>query len=88
MTKQAGWLSVVFVVIIGVVGYYLLQEISVVQLWVGVFLGAMIYGLALVQYPKAIMKFWKEAMSDKTKMWLPFAIYVGLAVWVLVKIYG
>ncbi|MBW2992757.1 hypothetical protein KY345_06080 [Candidatus Woesearchaeota archaeon] len=86
--EKKALMPVLVLVLLVIVGYYLLLEMSIVQIYAAGLFGILVYGLALVLYPKALTKFMKAVLKNKSKLWLSVVIWVVLAVWVLLKLSG
>jgi hypothetical protein len=67
-------------------GYFLLAELNIVQIFVAAIFGMYIYGLILAQYPEELMRVSGEIVKNKHKAWLPLFIFLLLAIWVLYSI--
>ena len=64
------------------------EEITISHLFVAAMFGMMIYGLMLLQYPKAMMNFAEQLLKDKGRSWLTWVLLVILAIWVLIKVFS
>jgi|GEM_PF-1432692 len=76
-------MSALLIVIISIMGFYLLSELSIAQIFAAAILGMYIYGLVLVQYPDELIAFSKNVVKNKQKAVLPWIIFAVLAFWVL-----
>ena len=81
-------LTVVYVLLVLVLGYYLLLELDIYQLFAAAMFGMLVYGLALIQYPKQILKLFKEMLKNKYKVWMLWLILIVMSLWVLYVAYG
>jgi len=57
-----------------VLGYYILQHLTIIQVTAGVFLGAMLIGIFLLGYPKDMENFYKTMLKQGLKSALPAVI--------------
>ena len=84
-------LAIVELVLAAIVFYYLLIELTIVQIMAGVVLGALLTGLSFAAYGKEAMAFGSKMLKDKNmwkKMWLPVVIWLVLAVWALYALFA
>lgn len=76
--------TVIFTVLLGVTGYYVLQELTIVQVYAALLPLAMLMGLGMFPYTKALLKWRKEIEEEGVgKDWYPIIIWTVLSVWVL-----
>ena len=75
--------TVGFVIVAAVIGYFLIAEMSISQIVAASLFGMIIYGLFIVQYPDEYLKLAADAMKNKTRVWLPSLIFLVLSLWVL-----
>jgi len=87
MYPKKAVMTVMLLVFAVVVGYYLLAELTIVQVFAGAVFGMFIYGLVLVQYPTELLTFSKTCLNNKRQAWLPFVVLLVLALWVLYAVY-
>ena len=85
--KQRTLLSVVFLAVIVVTTYFLLQHLTIVEILAASMFGVFLVGLALIQYPKRMINFFKQVLKNKEKMWLSWILWVVVAVWVLIELF-
>jgi hypothetical protein len=81
-------MSAVLMILIAVMGYYLLAELTIAQIFVAAIFGMYIYGLMLAQYPKELVTVSGEIVKNKQKAWLAWSIFIILALWVLYSVFG
>lgn len=102
--KPAGWMNVskkiysspavlalIELILAAIVFYYLLMELTIVQIMAGVVLGALLTGLSFAAYGKEVMALGTKIMKDKDmwkKAWLPVVIWLVLAVWALYALFA
>ena len=68
--------------------YFLLTELSIIQIVAGITVGLFLYGHMLMHFPKEMTKIAANFYKDKNK-WLPeMIVYMILAIWVLVEIFA
>ncbi len=87
--KRTTLMWVIMLVCIGVVGYYVLTSLSVLQVLAVFFLTHFMLGLFFLSYPKAMEKLYKEIMKvGLKKAWLPMVLYLVLSVWALYVLFA
>ena len=87
---KAPWvLFVVELILAAVVFYYLLIELTVVQIFAAVTLGALLTGMSFAIYGKETIAWGAKLLNSSTlkKIWLPILIWLALAVWVLIELF-
>jgi hypothetical protein len=83
-------LFVVELVLALVVFYFLLQQITLVQLMAAIGLGALLTGMTFAVYAKETIDWGTKILRSKSlwaRSWLPILIWLGLAVWTLVELF-
>ena len=88
MFPKTSLLTIMFLVVGAVVSYYLLQELTIAQVVSSILLGIILVGLAVVQFPKEFMNMAKAVLENKGRIWLSWIIFVALAIWILVDVFG
>ena len=72
-----------------IVLYFLLQELTIVQIMGAIVFGALLAGVCFAVYAKEMvpmaMKVFRAGAFKKS--WMPMLIWVILAVWTLIKIF-
>ena len=85
--KRSKCLVWVYFALALIVGYYLLQSLTIVEVMASVVFGSLLMAMVLLQYPDAIIKIGRQMLKDRTslfaKAWLGIVVYAALAVWVL-----
>jgi len=84
-------LALIELILAAIVFYYLLMELTIVQIMAGVVLGALLTGLSFASYGKEALAFGTKIMKDKNmwkKAWLPAVIWLVLAVWALYALFA
>ena len=85
--KKKGLMMGLILVFTVVIGYFVLANMTVVQVLAAFFLGHMLMGLFFLSYPKSIEKFYKDVMKDGMKSaLLPILVYLALSIWALYTI--
>jgi hypothetical protein len=84
MFKKTILLTVCFLILAAVLLGLLLQELNIFQIVTASLFGMLVFGLTLVMYPKSYMKLVDDVIEHKKKAWLPWLVFVLLAVWVLI----
>ena len=82
-------LFIVELVLAGVVLYFLLQELSFIQVMAGVLFGILLVAMGFTVFGKAVIPMATKLLKDKSlrTSWLPILIWVALAVWVIVDLF-
>lgn len=80
-------LSGLFTVLAVVLGYFLLQEMTIVQLMAAALFGMSLFGLIIAAYPKGYLKLAEVVMKNVKRSWYVFVIFVVLALWVLYTLF-
>ena len=73
-------------ILAAVLFYYLLMQITIVQIMASLGLGALLTGIVFAVYPKETMAWAGKFLKRKTildRAWLPIIIWLVLAVWAL-----
>ncbi len=83
-------LFIVELILAAILFYYLLMELSIVQIFATITLGALLTGMTFAIYSKESMSFAGKILKAKTllnKAWLPVLIWLALAIWTLVELF-
>jgi len=87
--ERSRWIYLILAVI---VGKYLLDVMDIVQIAAVMLFTSLLIGFSFFVYTKEFRKFydsaWKHIKTIMRKSWLVWAIYLVIAVWVLVEIFG
>jgi hypothetical protein len=77
-------ITVIYLVLAGIVGYYILASFSIVQVAAVMLWTSLLIGVAVAPYSDIILK-WREEVLSKGlgKAWLGISIWTVIAVWVL-----
>jgi hypothetical protein len=81
--SRAGILFLVELILAGLVLYYLLQSLTIVQILAVIAFGALLTGLSFAWYGKETLA-WARTVLKKgmwKKAWLPILIWLALIVW-------
>jgi len=79
-------LFLVELVLAAILFYYLLQEITIVQILAGIVLGALLTGMTFALYAKETLDWGKKLLKGRTllnRAWLPILIWLVLSIWAL-----
>lgn len=87
MYKNQTFLLVFALMLLVVLGYFLLQTMTIVQIFAASMFGVIVYGLALLSYSKTMIKLMKEVLKEKKKLWLSLTVWLVLVVWVFIKLF-
>ena len=88
--KMPMFLVIVEAILAGIVFYYLLMELTIVQIASAVLLGALLTGLSFAAYAKETLEWGNKILKSKTlwdKAWLPLLIWLVFALWVLKELF-
>ncbi len=85
--KHNNILTAVYLVLFLALGYLLLQELNIVQLFIGALFGTGLYVLLLLPYPKVMNVMIKEITENKTKSLLCWLVFIVMSVWVLIYVF-
>jgi hypothetical protein len=86
MFKKPVYMSLVFVVFLGVIGYFLLQQMTIVQITAAALFGMILYGMILIQFPE-FMKYAEKILKNMKRSWFPILLMLILAIWVLIELF-
>ncbi|MFH1787187.1 MAG: hypothetical protein ABH811_00110 [archaeon] len=77
-------------VLAGIVIYYLLQSLSIIQIMGGVVLGALLTGMTFAAYGKELMPSMLKLLKRDAlrKAWLPILVWLSLVVWTVGVLFG
>ena len=82
--------TIVFLVLAAIVLYYLLQELTIVEIFGGVTFTVLLVGVSYAVFSKEMLA-WGESMMKKKDMmrrsWLVILIWLALSLWVLKEIF-
>ena len=79
--------SAVMVVVLVVVGFFLLKEMTVAQIAAAALFGMVLYGLILVQYPNQLIKLSAYVLKNPARAYFPWLLFVVGAICVLVSVF-
>ncbi|GAJ19624.1 unnamed protein product [marine sediment metagenome] len=82
-------LFLVELVLAGVVFWYLLKELTIVQIMACILLGALLTGMSFAIWAKEASSWIQKLLKANVlkKAWLVFLIWLALAVWVLLELF-
>ncbi len=84
--KQVKLFQVLILIVGAVVLYYLLQTLTIVQIFAVTFFVGSLYALLLAAYAEKLMKLFKPKTIVKDN-WLTFLIWTILSLWVLKELF-
>ena len=88
--KSSALLFVVELILAAILFYYLLQEITIVQVLAGIVLGALLTGMTFAIYAKETLDWASKLLKGKTllnRAWLPVLIWLALTIWALAAVF-
>ena len=86
VSHKKSLLNGLFLILVVVLGYFVLSNLTITQVMPGILLGSFLIGAMMVQYP-GYLKLAKKMITDKKKVWLFWLIWLILACWVLVDLF-
>ena len=89
MLKSEVLTTLTYLVLTVIIGYYVLAELTVVQVAAVILLTSTLIGIGLGPYSKYILKWGEEMVAvGVNKTWLSMLIWGALAIWVLYALFG
>ena len=90
LNKNIAVLTIIYLVLTAIVGYYVLSSLSIVEVAAAMMLLSGLMGLFFIQYPKIMLQLANETLSSDflKKNWLSILIWAAIAVWVLFEVFG
>lgn len=88
--KSPSVLFVVELILAAILLYYLLMELTIIQIFATISLGALLTGMTFAIYNKEAMDFAGKFLKGKSllkRAWLPILIWLALAIWVLIELF-
>ena len=75
--------SIIFAVLAGIILYYLLQELSIVQIVASVAFSALLMGTIFAAYSKEMLKFAEDIFRKRFSawIWLYSLVWLALMIW-------
>ena len=86
-TQHPAVVHIVGIALLAVLGYFLLQELSIVQLVAAMFFGFLLMAMFLMPYTKSVLKLAEEILKNKCKAWLAWLIILVMSLWVLKELF-
>jgi len=80
-------MSVLCTVLAVVIGYYLLLELTIVQIFASGTFMMMLAALLVAAYPKGYQKLAEEVTKNMKAAWYPMLVWLGVAIWVLYTLF-
>ena len=77
---------IICLILAAIVFYYLIQELSIVQIMAAVLFIALLYAMTFAIYSKEVVVLARKMLNDRKfmrKAWLPIIIWVILVLWTL-----
>ena len=91
MLEGTGVLRVIYLVLLAVVGYYLLWELTIIQISAVMLFALILVALVFIPYHKHALEIGRDLVKSRKKMlkhnWLQMLIWAAIAVWTLVAIF-
>lgn len=89
MLKSKAVVSIIYLILAVIIGYYLLQSLTIVQIGAVMLFTAFLYGLAFIPFMDGILPIRKVLQKGKiwSKAWLAIAIWAIIAIWILYAVF-
>jgi len=81
---------IVELILAAILFYYLLIELTIVQIFAAILVGAFLTGMTFAIYHKEAMDFGSKLLKGKTllkRAWLPILIWLALTIWTLAELF-
>lgn len=82
MLMMTSW-SIIALVLL----FFLLQNMSIVQIWAASAFGMALFAIFLLQFPNSTIGLAKELLDNKNKSWFGWAIFILIGIWVLIALF-
>ena len=83
-------LFIVELILAAILFYYLNQQLTIIQIFGGLTLGALLTGMTFAVYGKETLSWAQKLLNTKSllrKAWIPILIWLALAIWALVSLF-
>ncbi len=91
LSKNTAVLTIIYLILIGVIGYYVLSSLTIVEVAAAMMLLSGLMSIFFVQYPEIMRSLLKESLKSRQdflrKNWLSFVIWGLFAIWTLYEIF-
>jgi len=87
MARYNKYTSGILFVIAAFVGYIVLGEINIIQLFVAAFFGMALFGLFVLPFDKTYIALAQEGIKERHKVMIPMGIMILLSIWTLIAIF-
>ena len=83
--KSKAVVSIIYLILAVIVGYYLFQSLTIIQVGAVMLFTALLYGLAFIPFMDNILPIKKVLQKGKlwSKAWLSIVIWIIIAIWIL-----
>ena len=92
MFRMRAEITALYIVLAGVVGYFILTSLSIVQVTAVMLFAAILFGLGLLPYSETMLKLTQEMSDNRAEMlrknWLAIVIWVTIAIWTLYAVFA
>mgnify|MGYP001615176406 CR=1 FL=1 len=82
INKNSKLLSIIYLILAAIVFYYLIQELTILQIFAAIAFTTLLLGFGFLQYPEEFMQFVKKMYKKK----ITFGKIVHLIVWIILLI--
>jgi len=88
--KKAKLMLVIYIVLAIVVFYYLIQAMTIIQIFAAMAFLGLLVGITFLAYPKDISSFAKRILKGKLPplIWIVSLVWLVLSVWVLLELFA
>jgi hypothetical protein len=90
LLKHTTFSTILYLVLAVVVGFYVFQAMTVVQVVAAILFGALLLGLCMVPYTGTALKIGEVIVGKSMikKDWLGLLVWLGLAVWAIIAVFA
>ncbi|MBL7206268.1 MAG: hypothetical protein ISS36_01575 [Candidatus Aenigmarchaeota archaeon] len=85
--KRSELLSATCLLFLIIIGYFILLELTIVQVAAVMLFTTILMGLNMAAYPKAMEKLINEVLRKRSRFWASMIIWVVIALWVLYAVF-
>jgi len=80
--------TLIYLVLAGIVGYYVLSNIAIIQIAAVMLFTSLLGGIGLAPYSRVMLRLGEEILNEGvSKAWLSMLIWTLVAIWVLYTVF-
>lgn len=80
--------TLIYLVLAGIVGYYVLSNIAIIQIAAVMLFTSLLGGIGLAPYSRVMLRLGEEILNEGvSKAWLSMLIWILVATWVLYTVF-